>query len=483
MQQDLHLSYAFDSFIAIIVKVFLSSFIGLPMKGEGCMEKVYVSDILEQPGGFKFSIRILLLVGLAMIFDGFDFMIVSFTMPQITSEMELGLVATGSLASFSLAGMIIGGLVSGYLADKFGRKQVLNISVMFYALLTIPIFFVHSYDMFACCRVLSGVGIGAVIPLSVTLVSEYAPTKYRGTFVTATKMFMMLGWVIAGLVAMYVVPNFGWRMCYLIGGFPLIYGILMYLLIPESAQWLMRKGRTEEALVVVNKINARLDNPRSEPYTANQIKLVPAQPKGQFRTVVSKKYIRVTVGIWLVAFSTCALSYGLTNWMPTVLIAGGYSVTSSYGLTTLMNALGCVGALFAGLIADKIGRIKSTYLALALAGFSVIFTAVAGFHNGMIVPACIVMGFAINYAYTTPQPITIEAYPTEIRATGQACVTTVARIGGLIVPIVIGGALQSGSTFTTVLLVFLIPLCLAAVFTKFLIKNETKGRIIEELDA
>ena len=166
------------------------------------MTQVYVSDIIEKPGGFKYSIKMLIFVGIAMIFDGYDFMIVSFTMPQITAEMELGLMATGSLASFSLLGMLIGGFAAGYLADKFGRKHVMNVSIMIYALLTVPIFFVHSYDAFALCRIFSGVGVGAVIPLSVTIVSEYAPTKHRGAFVTITKTFMMIGWVIAGLVAM-----------------------------------------------------------------------------------------------------------------------------------------------------------------------------------------------------------------------------------------------------------------------------------------
>ena len=134
------------------------------------MGKVTVSDILEQPGGWRFSVRILIFVGLAMVFDGFDYMIVSFTMPQITQEMSLGLIETGSLASFSLLGMLVGGFVSGYLADRFGRKHVMNVSIMLYAILTVPIFFVHSYDAFALCRIFSGVGVGAVIPLSVTIV-------------------------------------------------------------------------------------------------------------------------------------------------------------------------------------------------------------------------------------------------------------------------------------------------------------------------
>lgn len=446
------------------------------------MQKTTVSDILEQPGGWKFSIRILIFVGLAMIFDGFDYMIVSFTMPQITQEMDLGLIETGSLASFSLLGMLIGGFVSGYLADKVGRKMVMNVSIMIYALLTVPIFFVHSYDAFALCRIFSGLGVGAVIPLSVTIVSEYAPSNHRGAYVTVTKTFMMFGWVVAGLTAMYVVPNFGWRICYLIGGFPFIYGIIMHYIMPESVQWLLSKGKTDEAMKIVNKINESLDDPRKQPYTASEIAVPQATKGGQLKELVSKRYLRVTLGIWLVAFTTCAISYGLTNWMPTVLIASGFDVTASYGYTTLMNALGCVGAVFAGVAADKIGRIRSTYIALALAGVSVVVMAMFGF-GGAIIPCAMFMGFAINYAYMTPAPITIEAYPTEIRATGQACVTTVARVGGFITPMVIGGALQSGSTFTTILVVFLVPLILAAIFTKLLIKKETMGVKLENLGA
>lgn len=448
--------------------------------GANSAHRIHVSEILEQPGGWKISLKVLVLVGLAMVFDGFDYMIVSFTMPQITQEMSLDLVQTGSLASFSLLGMLIGGFASGALADRFGRKHVMNISIMIYAVLTVPIYFVTTYAAFAFCRVFSGIGVGAVIPLSVTIVSEYAPSKHRGVYVTLTKTFMMLGWVVAGLTAMYVVPNLGWRICYLIGGFPLLYGILMHFALPESVQWLMGKGRIDDALAIVNKINKAMDSPKPEGYVASDLACPPVAPSGALKRVVSKRYLKVTIGIWLVAFTTCSLSYGLTNWMPTVLIDSGYSVTASYGYTTLMNLLGCAGAVVAGVAADKIGRIRSTYVALGLAAVSVVFTAVFGF-GGLIVPACIFMGFAINYAYMTPAPITIEAYPTDIRATGQACVTTVARIGGFITPMVIGGALQSGSTFATVLIVFLIPIALAALFTKTLIKQETRGVRVEDL--
>ena len=147
-----------------------------------------------------------------------------------------------------------------------------------------------------------------------------------------------------------------------------------------------------------------------------------------------------------------------------------------------MNSLGCLGAVFAGFMADKVGRIRSTYIAVATSVFAVLFLVLCGFGLGLMVPSVIVMGFAINYAFTTPQPITIEVYPTEIRATGQACTTTVARIGGILTPMLIGGLMQSGMTFAIVLVVFVVPLLLTLVFTRVLIRDETRGLVIEELD-
>ena len=445
-------------------------------------KKITVTEILDKPGGFRYSLKILLFDGIGMIFDGYDFMIVSFCMPAIMQEMSLGYIATGALASWSLVGMLIGGFFSGVLADKFGRRHVLNISIMAYALFTLPIYFINSYDLFAICRIVSGMFIGAVIPMSVTLASEYAPVRHRGKWVTISKCCMILGWVIAGLVAMYVVPRFGWRVCFLIGGFPALYGVMMYFLVPESAHWLFRVGKTDQAMKIVNSINEKLENPRSEPYTLDEIEFDSKIPKNSVAALLDPNLRKVTIGIWLVAFTTCALSYGLTNWMPTILTQSGYGIVTGIGLTTLMNVMGAVGAVVAGVMADKVGRIKSTYIACCLAIVSVLFMAFFGFEYGLMIPACILMGFSINYAYITPQPITIEAYPTEIRATGQAMVTTIARLGGLVVPILIGGFLEAGNAFEVVIAFFVVPLILAIIFTKFLIKRETKGQTVEELD-
>jgi MFS family permease len=146
------------------------------------MNKIYLSQIIDERGGSRYSIFVLLLCCLAIMFDGYDYMIVSFTLPQISEELYLGEIAAGSLASWSMIGMMVGGFLGGVIADRIGRKKTLVFCVAVYSILTVPIFFVHSYDAFAICRIFSGIGIGAVIPLSQTLACEYAPTKHRGLF-------------------------------------------------------------------------------------------------------------------------------------------------------------------------------------------------------------------------------------------------------------------------------------------------------------
>lgn len=449
------------------------------------MRQTYVSDIIDKPGGSRYSLRVTLLVGLAMVFDGFDYMIVSFTMPEIMREMDLGFIAAGSLTSFSLLGMLIGGIVSGVLADKIGRKRVLNISVALYAIFTAPIYFVHSFDVFAVCRVLSGIGVGAVIPVGLVLVSEFAPSKHRASYAALSRVFMMFGWVLAGLIAMFVITRFNeWRWCYLFGGLPALYAILMHKFVPESVHWLLNKEYTKEAMRIVNDINSKLKHPESE-YFFEEIILHKSTPKNTLREVVSKKYLRSTLGLWLIAFVTCSLSYGLTTWMPTVLESTEYlDVTSAYGLTTLMNAAGCLGVMVAGLMADKIGRLNSTYLSLAIAAVSVVVMAKLGFQiQQLLLPAIVFMGFSINYATQSDTPITIDVYPTAIRGTGQAAVSIVARFGGIITPLVIGAVLESGSSFAIVLLAFLVPLALTAIITKICIRGETKDKKLEVLGA
>jgi MFS family permease len=153
-----------------------------------------------------------------MVFDGYDYMVVSYTMPQISAEWALNKVQTGSLSSWSLFGLIIGGACAGIISDKIGRRKTLIYSIAAYSLLTIPIYFCTSFEQFAFFRALAGVGLGACIPVVTTIFSESTPTSRRALFITFGMAWMIVGWVLGGLIPTLLVPHHGWRVCYLIGG-------------------------------------------------------------------------------------------------------------------------------------------------------------------------------------------------------------------------------------------------------------------------
>src|SRR5208337_5436063 len=110
---------------------------------------------------------VFILVGLTLLFDGLDYMIVPFTMPQIGKAWALTPVQTGSLASWSLLGLGIGAIFAGMISDRIGRKSALGLSCLVYSLFTLPIYFVPNYAMFAILRILAGVGLGAAIPVTI----------------------------------------------------------------------------------------------------------------------------------------------------------------------------------------------------------------------------------------------------------------------------------------------------------------------------
>jgi len=140
------------------------------------------------------------------------------------------------------------GACAGIISDKIGRRNTLIYSIAAYSLLTIPIYFSTGFEQFAFFRVLAGVGLGACIPVVTTIFSESTPTSRRALFITFGMAWMIVGWVLGGLIPTLLVPHYGWRVCYLIGGVPFLYAVFLYFRMRESAYWLANKGRKKEAV-------------------------------------------------------------------------------------------------------------------------------------------------------------------------------------------------------------------------------------------
>uniref|UniRef100_UPI00248C9C74 MFS transporter n=1 Tax=Alistipes finegoldii TaxID=214856 RepID=UPI00248C9C74 len=181
-----------------------------------------VSEVIDRIGISGHTWIMFVLLAFAMIFDGYDFMIVNstntYTGPTFLANVALGdaaipvggpgySVQLGSLTTWGLLGMVLGGAIGGMISDRIGRKKMLVIAVLFYGVFTLPQAFAMNVPFFAAFRLIAGFGVGSCIPIVTTCFSECIPSKNRGVFVTFGMAFMVAGWVLAGLIAAPICSN------------------------------------------------------------------------------------------------------------------------------------------------------------------------------------------------------------------------------------------------------------------------------------
>jgi AAHS family 4-hydroxybenzoate transporter-like MFS transporter len=438
--------------------------------------KFSISEVIDSFGVNRFTWFVFFFLGFAMVFDGYDYMIVSYTMSAIKADWGLNAVQTGSLSSWSLIGLIIGGAVSGILSDKFGRKRTLSFAIAAYSLLSIPIYFAPNFITFATFRVLAGVGLGSCIPIVTTIFSESTPTKRRALFITFGMAWMIVGWVLAGVVGTLLIPKFGWRICYLIGGIPFLYSIFLFFKMPESIYWLVSKGRYEDA----TKELQRFEKTATGKVTDWDPKAIIIPPKAKVsgpKALFSKNYRVATAGVWITYFCGTFIVYGINAWLPSLMEEKGFSAATAI----VNNAAAVIANCSAGFIAEAIGRRKNVISAYLVAAVAVVLMAFISDSTVLVIFANIFMGFSMNYAITAVQPLMAESYPTEFRNTGVAWCQAFGRIGGALAPIIAGAIIGLGLGYSMSFLFYIIPALVGALGAVLFIRNETKGKSLDEL--
>lgn len=434
--------------------------------------KTMISEIIDRMGVTRFSMRIFVIIGLVLFFDGLDFMIVSYTMPQIAADWGLSKVMTGSLVSYGMLGLILGGLIIGPTSDKIGRKKSIIIGCLVYSLANLPIYFAPNIEFYAVFRVLSGVGIGAVVSAATTTVSEFAPTKRRGIMTASVYAFYGLGYICAALLGMYVVPAYGWRLCYLLGATPAIYGFIMIKVLPESPYWLASKGRAAEAIQVLNRAE-RISNRAITSIGPDDLFIPPPPKKVGVRALLTKDFRRMTIALWVLTFFGLMLNYGITTWMPTLLMSKGYGLTKSYTFALMGNLSVVFGSAITGFTADYFGRKKNLIFTYILAIISLVLVGLSQITWAMVTFSIAAQVF-VAIGQSGLNPIQAESFPTEFRNTGISWTQGFGRFGGLLIPLIVGGLVQMGIGFSGIFYLFMIPAAIN-LFVSLFVLRETKG--------
>lgn len=409
---------------------------------------------------------IIALCGLIMFLDGFDTQAISYMAPFIGKEWGLSRDLLGPIFSSALTGLMVGYLIVSPLSDRFGHRKLVIISTFTFALLTFVTILATNVTELIVLRFVTGIALGSVIPSAIALTTEFSPARLRATFVLAIYCGFSLGFVAAGAVAAWAIPEYGWRSMLWIGSVaPLIIAVLVVIYLPESMDFLIRtKARPESIWRVVRRVDGALPEQGPMHFVTNAEEL-----RSAVGSLFSPERGAGTIIIWLVFMLNLAEFYALQSWLPSILANTGYSLNTVALATTLTTVGGIVAAFAIGPAMDRIGPYRSL-ATVYLAG--VVFVALFGFSIGgptwLLLTAAFCAGFCVSGGQKSVIALAAIYYPTPIRSTGVGWALGIGRLGGIGGPLLIGVLLAYRLSAQHILYAAAIPMMIAGLLVALL---------------
>ncbi|OAT97890.1 MFS transporter [Lacticaseibacillus rhamnosus] len=384
--------------------------------------------------------RLIIGIGIAWLFDAMDVGMLSFVIAALHKEWQLSTVEMGWIGSVSSIGMAVGAILFGMMADRFGRKAILILTLLVFSIGSGISAFATGYGIFLVLRFIIGAGLGGELPVASTLVSESVPVEKRGRSVVLLESFWAAGWLLAAIISYFVMPLWGWRVAIFATGLAGLYAFYFREGIHESRAF--------------KKV---------------------ARP-GLIKTLTPlwrPPYVRSTLMLWIVWFMVVFSYYGMFLWLPSVMVLKGFSLINSFGYVLIMTLAQLPGYFVAAWLIEKWGR--KTVLSLFLLGTA---GSALGFGMATSLPMLLTAGMLLSFfnlgAWGALYAYSPEQYPTIVRSSGSGMAAGIGRIGGIVGPLLVGHLLGANWSVTGIFGIFTASILIAIVAIIFLGK-ETMG--------
>ncbi len=427
----------------------------------------------------SFHRRIMWLIGAGMFFDGFNIYIGATVLGAALKSGFSTLGQNAEFVSLTFVGMMIGSFVTGFLGDRYGRRFTYQANLAIFGFASIAAAFAPSMNVLILIQFIIGLGLGAENVVGYSTLTEFVPPQSRGKWLGFMTVFVVTGLPVAALLGTLIVPRFGWRAMFVIGGIGAL--IVWYLrkALPESPRWLESVGRNEQAealLVAIEREVAAQHSPLPEP------RILPlAKHSRDLSSLLSPSILpRMIVGaVTLIVINT--LIYGFVTWLPTFFVQQGLSIAKSFRYSLIMALGAPLGSAIGAFTADYWGR-KPT-----IVGASLVTILIGSFYPFITNPAILmVVGFslivpiyvlvALLFAIYIP-----ELFPTEIRLRAAGICNTFGRGAIIFTPFIVVALFKTHGVGGV--LVFMIALLIVQIAVVLALGVEPKKRRLEEIEA
>jgi len=425
-----------------------------------------------------FHRRIMRLIGLGMFFDGFDIYLGA---AVLGATLRSGFSTLGENAAFvssTFLGMMLGSALTGFLGDRYGRRFTYQANLAVFGIASLAAAFAPNMAVLIALRFVMGLGLGAENVVGYSTMTEFVPPARRGRWLGLIAVFVVTGLPISALAAWLLVPAFGWRCMFILGGVGALLVWQARKSLPESPRWLESVGRQQEAEALMLTIEAEASGGAPLP--------PPAPPPGpapsrELSTLFAPPLLsRMVLGcICLIVVNT--LIYGFITWLPTFFARQGLSIATSFGYSLVMALGAPVGALIGALLVDRVGRRR---IIVAASAFSILFGCIYPFvHDpvwlpiaGLALTVPIYVLVAVLFGVYIP-----ELFPTEVRLRASGICNTFGRGATVLTPFLVV------PLFTTYgvggVLALMVGLLAVLIVTVLALGVEPSGRRLEEVAA
>ncbi len=427
----------------------------------------------------SFHRRIMWLIGAGMFFDGFNIYLAA---TVLGAALKSGFSTLGQNAEFvsvTFVGMMVGSFVTGFLGDRFGRRFTYQANLAIFGLASIAAAFAPSMRVLILLQFIIGLGLGAENVVGYSTLTEFVPPQSRGKWLGIMSVFVVTGLPVAALVGTLLIPSFGWRAMFMLGGLGALVVWYLRKALPESPRWLESVGRTEDSDALLRAIerevalqHAPLPAPKLLPLVKHSRNLA---------SLVSPTILpRMIVGaVTLIVINS--LLYGFVTWLPTFFVQQGMSIARSFRYSLVMALGAPIGSAIGAFTADFWGR-KPT-----IVGASLLTILIGSFYPFIKDPAILmIVGFslivpiyvlvALLFAIYIP-----ELFPTEVRLRASGICNTFGRGAIIFMPFVVVALFRSHGVGGV--LVFMIGLLIVQIFVVLTLGVEPKKRRLEEIEA